>query len=122
MSDLGVPVIATGGMRSGLDVARAIALGASAGGFAAPMLRAHREGGYEGVVAALTQLITELRTAMLLTGCANIEALRRAPRIIAPPFGCVAGADGTVSVGRTTSVAPERRQTNTRRFWFRFLD
>ena len=86
MSDLGVPVIATGGMRSGLDVARAIALGASAGGCAAPMLRAHREGGYEGVVAALTQLITELRTATLLTGCANIEALRRAPRIIAPPL------------------------------------
>lgn len=82
VAPLGVPVIATGGLRSGVDVARALALGATAGGLAAPVLRAHREGGYEGVLAALTQVVDELRTVMLLTGCADIAALRRAPRVV----------------------------------------
>ena len=48
VGDLGLEVIATGGLRSGIDVARAIALGATAGGLAAPVLRAQRAGGTRG--------------------------------------------------------------------------
>lgn len=81
-ADLGVPIIATGGMRSGLDVARAIALGASAGGLAAPALRAQRSGGYEGAVALLERVVASLRTAMLLTGSRTVADLRRAPRVV----------------------------------------
>jgi len=75
-------VIATGGMTSGLDVARAIALGATAGGLARPVLQAFERGGREGAEAFLSQVEAEVRTAMLLTGSRTVEDLRRAPRVI----------------------------------------
>jgi isopentenyl-diphosphate delta-isomerase len=81
-ADLGLPIIATGGLRSGLDVARALALGATAGGLAAPVLRAHHAGGHEGVVAFLEQIVSGLRAAMLLTGSRTVADLKRAPRVI----------------------------------------
>ncbi len=47
-SRAGLKAIATGGLKSGLDVAKAVALGASAGGLAAVVLRAHQQGGVDG--------------------------------------------------------------------------
>lgn len=76
----GLQVIATGGLRSGLDVARALALGASAGGLAAPVLRRQREGGREGVERYLDELTSSLRTITLLCGCKRASDLARAPR------------------------------------------
>lgn len=75
-------VIATGGVQTGSDVARAIALGATVGGIARPTLKALREGGREGAEAYLDGVEQELRAIMLLTGSANVAALRRAPRVI----------------------------------------
>jgi isopentenyl-diphosphate delta-isomerase len=75
-------VFATGGMKDGLDVAKAIALGASAAGFARPVLQAYDSGGHQGAVARLATVEAELRTAMLLTGSANVADLARAPRLI----------------------------------------
>lgn len=72
-------VIATGGVASGLDVARAIALGASAAGIARPALKALHEG---RVDAFFDGVEAELRAAMLLTGSSNVEALRKAPRVL----------------------------------------
>jgi isopentenyl-diphosphate delta-isomerase len=74
--------IATGGIRSGLDVARAIALGAHAGGIARPLLRAVTDGGEDGARDYLRQVCEELLIVMLLTGSRTIEDLRKAPRII----------------------------------------
>lgn len=82
----GLGVVASGGIRSGLDIARAIALGALAGGLAAPVLRAQRSGGKEGVVSYLESLKQSLYTAHLLTGCRTPAALRQAPRHIAQPL------------------------------------
>lgn len=75
-------IFATGGLNSGLDVARAIALGASVGGFARPILQALDAGGSAGAAARIGQIRSELRTAMLLTGSANVAALRDVPRVV----------------------------------------
>jgi len=78
---LGLPVIASGGVRSGLDVARALVLGASAAGIAGGVLRAAATG-FEETRAELAQIVYELRVAMFLTGSRNLKELRRAPYVI----------------------------------------
>ena len=82
----GLDVIASGGLRTGYDVARAIALGARCGGMAAPMLRAQRAGGEAGVSALLEQVIGSVRAVCLLTGCASAADLARAPRHLGAPL------------------------------------
>lgn len=79
-------VIATGGISSGLDVARAIALGAHAAGIARPVLIALEEGGEVAVRRYLTRVQAELRIAMLLSGSRTLEALRAAPRLVRRPL------------------------------------
>ncbi len=85
-SKAGLTAIASGGIRTGLDIARAIALGAAAGGLAAPVLRAQRSGGQEGAFAYLESLKHSLKTALLLTGCRTPADLRNAPKHIAEPL------------------------------------
>jgi isopentenyl-diphosphate Delta-isomerase len=75
-------VFATGGMQSGLDIAKAIALGASAGGIARAALQALERGGPSGARKFFDGVEAELRAALLLTGSANLAALRRAPRVV----------------------------------------
>ncbi|MBK6464049.1 MAG: type 2 isopentenyl-diphosphate Delta-isomerase [Myxococcales bacterium] len=80
-------VIATGGVGTGLEVAKAIALGATAAGVARPVLRAHRAGGREGASRALARIERELRAVMLLTGSRDLSALQRAPRVLRGELG-----------------------------------
>ncbi len=75
-------IIATGGVGTGLDAARAIALGAHAVGIARPVLQAFVGGGRAGARAFLEGVEAELRAVMLLVGAANVEELRKAPRVI----------------------------------------
>jgi isopentenyl-diphosphate delta-isomerase len=75
-------VIASGGVRSGYDVARALALGACAGGFAQPVLRAHQLGGYLAVVELIEQVIRSIATVTLLSGKTRALDLDTAPRHI----------------------------------------
>lgn len=86
VSDLGMEVVASGGIRTGLEVAKAIALGASIAGVAAPVLRAWFDGGAAGVSRWLEDLIDGLRTAMVLTGSRRLTDLRTAPRVLTGPL------------------------------------
>jgi isopentenyl-diphosphate delta-isomerase len=72
----GLPVIATGGVRSGLDAAKAIALGATAVGVARPLARCALDG-LDSVLAWLHRFETELRSAMFLTGSRTVAELRQ---------------------------------------------
>ena len=79
-------VIASGGMRNGYDVARALALGARAGGMAAPMRRAQRAGGPPAVAALIAQVVAAIRSVCLLTGCRTAAELAAAPRHLGAPL------------------------------------
>lgn len=70
-----VPLIASGGLLTGLDAAKVIALGADLAGFASPLLRAaaHSE---EAAHEVLRALIEELRISMFCTSAATLPQLR----------------------------------------------
>ena len=65
-------VLVDGGIRSGLDVFRALALGAKACLICRPFVVAAFGGGEGGVVAYLEQLMTELKDSMEMCGAATI--------------------------------------------------
>ena len=70
-------IIASGGMRGGMDAARALAMGASLVGFALPVIRAVVDGGAEAVIRWFRTLEKTLRTVMMLTGSRTVADLRR---------------------------------------------
>ncbi|MEM0441182.1 MAG: type 2 isopentenyl-diphosphate Delta-isomerase [Candidatus Caldarchaeum sp.] len=79
------PVIASGGLRTGLDSAKCIALGASMTGLARPFLGPATQSS-EQVLAVLSKLSNELKTAMYLTSSRTIKDLRRAPKVLMGPL------------------------------------
>ncbi len=84
---LGLQVIASGGVRDGLDAAKAIALGATLAGTALPVYQAYRSGGYEAARAFVARIVAALRMTMLLTGARNLAELRRRPVVLGPGLG-----------------------------------
>lgn len=76
-----VPVIATGGVRTGVDIAKSVALGATAAGAALPFVEPAFQGA-EAVSNRLRLMEQELKASMFLTGAANIKALSRTPAVV----------------------------------------
>jgi len=84
LADVGLPLVATGGVRSGLDAAKGIALGATMAGMAKPMLEAARVSA-DAVVTELRAVVEEIKAAMFLTGSNSITELQDRSVIVSPP-------------------------------------
>ncbi|MDB5059071.1 MAG: isopentenyl-diphosphate delta-isomerase, type 2 [Chloroflexi bacterium] len=78
-----LPVFASGGIHTGMDVAKALALGAALVGLASTVLRAAVESA-TAVENELQVIIEELRTCMFCIGAGSLPALRDTPRLIGP--------------------------------------
>lgn len=76
----GLPLIGSGGIRHGLDAAKALRLGATLVGQAGPLLRAAMDG-LEPLLAHFAMLEQALRLACFATGSRDLAALRQAPLI-----------------------------------------
>lgn len=75
LSDVdGLTVVGSGGLRTGVDMAKAIAIGADLTAMAKPFLEAAGEGP-EPVAEAIRRRVRELRIAMFCTGSRTIEEL-----------------------------------------------
>ena len=72
-----VPIFASGGLRSGIDAAKAIRLGASLVGTAAPVLGSATETA-KAVTARMNRMIEELKIAAFCTGSKDLAGLRTA--------------------------------------------
>ena len=74
-------LFASGGLRTGIDVAKAIALGADLAGLASPFLKAATQS-TAAVIDEINALATELRVAMFVSGAGDLTALRDPGRLI----------------------------------------
>jgi isopentenyl-diphosphate delta-isomerase len=80
-SRVSLPLIATGGVRTGLDIAKSLAIGASVGSAALPFVEPAFKG-KEAVLEVLSRMLSELRTAMFLCGCGSVRDLYSAPVVV----------------------------------------
>ncbi len=80
-ADTDIPLIASGGILTGLDVAKSIAMGAVAGGGAYVILHEAVESA-DAVKKVLGLMIEEFKTAMMLTGSQNVEELANAEYVV----------------------------------------
>ncbi len=78
-----MPLIASGGLRNGLDVAKSIGLGADLAGMALPFLQA-ADISEEAVIDRVDLLISELKTVMFCTGSRQLSDLRQMGVLVKP--------------------------------------
>lgn len=71
-----IPIIASGGIRNGVEVAKAIVMGADLVGMALPLLRPATES-WSSVKNQLEKIISQLEDAMFLVGARNLKDLRK---------------------------------------------
>ena len=70
-----ITILADGGIRSGADVLKLLALGADGVLIGRPLIVAAYGGGTEGVQTLIEKYTAELRAAMILTGCKSLQEI-----------------------------------------------
>ena len=110
-------VLASGGLRSGLDLAKAVSPRCGRlSGFALPLVRTVTERGVEGVLSYIQRLETVLRNVMMLTGSRTLQDLRQRQlmrtRSFADSVAELQRADGSdaSSLVQTTPAPPPEDQ------------
>jgi isopentenyl-diphosphate delta-isomerase len=78
-----IPLVASGGVRSGLDVAKCLALGADVAALGQPLLASALESA-DKVIEFLAGIIHEIKIAMLCAGARDADALKTTPLIRSP--------------------------------------
>ncbi|MCU0799094.1 MAG: type 2 isopentenyl-diphosphate Delta-isomerase [Candidatus Thermoplasmatota archaeon] len=81
VANVGLPLIATGGLRTGLDIARSLSLGASSGGMAWTLLKAASKG-YEHLSNEIRTVLDELRAAVFLSGVPSVREMGQRPPVL----------------------------------------
>ena len=81
VKSVNLPVIASGGIRNGIDVTKALALGASLASATYPFLQPATKSS-EDVKNALQLLVGEVRNAMFLVGANSIQKLQKVPVVL----------------------------------------
>jgi len=76
-----IPVIASGGIRNGVEITKALALGADLTSLSQPLLEVAVKGVKE-TKEALSLLMEELRSSMFLVGANSVQALKKTSLII----------------------------------------
>lgn len=77
---LTIPLIASGGLRNGIDIAKCIALGANLGGMASPFLKAAVKS-VEDVVQTIQTIKKEIQITMFACAVSNIASLQTIPLV-----------------------------------------
>lgn len=80
-----LPLIASGGLRNGLDIAKSLVLGADLGGMALPMLKAASKS-KEELRRFVGKTIQELKATMFLVGAVNVAALKKTRHLLKGPL------------------------------------
>lgn len=70
-----ITILADGGVRTGVDVLKMLALGADAVLIGRPFVTASFGGGTEGVKTYVDKIANELKVAMILTGCKDVKSI-----------------------------------------------
>lgn len=111
-ANVGLPLVATGGHRSGLDAARALALGATLAGFASAMLAPANESA-KAASAFVAQVELELRTACFLTNCPRASDLANVPVVVGERTARWMALRGVDAIGlaRRAPKRPEPKDT-----------
>ncbi|MCL6524928.1 MAG: alpha-hydroxy-acid oxidizing protein [Thermoflavifilum sp.] len=80
-----LPILFDSGIRSGADVAKALAVGASACLIGRPIAYALAVGGLKGVCELIQNIVAELDLTLALCGCRNVQELRQLGYVYTPP-------------------------------------